>query len=264
MNQVLVLCKDLNNIIARENLEFYNDSDWVQSITIIYKDGKPWSENDSKYTFVQEDQIAPWLSLSLVRKFLPIGFKHRASWYYQQLLKLVFLFDASRDILLIDADCRIVTNDLLDLKSIGVISHSDRLWNRTTTCLIGDRTDHLTYSFVTENILVPSNLVKHLFIYIAPDHKDSVALAEHATLEILRVIRSVVRNERRKNIIKFQRRGKFYYDALSEYELIGRFMLMCGLLNTPRTRNMIRLSLSENWYFHSQGNETLRQVGIEE
>jgi hypothetical protein len=264
MNQILVLCKDLDNNTSRENLEFYNHSDWVQSITVIYSVGKPWTDYDSKFEFIQENNVAPWLSIDVVRKFLPLGFKYRASWYYQQLLKLTFLFSVSSDTLLIDADCRIVTNDLLDLKSIGVISHSDRLWNKTTAWLIGDTTDHLSYSFVTENILVPPNLVQFLFEYIVPECKDSVALPEYATLEILKVVGGVIKNERRKNLVTFQRRGKYYYDALSEYELLGRFMLMSGLFKTPRTRNMIRLSLSGNWYFHSQGNENLRQVGIEE
>ena len=261
--KLLIVCKDLNNEIISENLNYYSKLDWVDEIHLIYKEGSISNFNAPIFKFIHESEVQDWLNINLVKKHLPFGFKSRSGWYFQQLIKMVYLYQQSEDFLLVDGDCRILSSDLNQIRKIGVMSHAYRPWSITTEELIGSTTNHLSFSFVTENMYVPAGTIARLFGIITADNDAPMSKDKAAVLEILCTIKRTIRKCLLRNIIHMRIVPMESYDALSEYELIGRILWQESQVPSVHTRHMIRLSLSRNWLYYQRSNEDLHQIGIE-
>jgi hypothetical protein len=276
------LDKEINFVMVARSLNDYktqscimHTTQFTNNLTVIYSQADEIELRTlmkNGINCIDEKELSNLITFQEVRKKLPWFLKQRTGWYLQQYIKLAasaFLFQG-KPCFIVDSDCFLNENlnleqDALESR-LGTISHAPRIWNELTEYLLGVP-KNLQYSFVTENLLIQPYVVEKLLSHVSKDFEVEHSLEsqwKYFKEESFRLINYLVIKHIAITVIKGYKIDFAYFDALSEYDLIGNFILYNSEVKPHLVRrNMIRYNREMNWIFDQESDEKIRSIGIE-
>jgi hypothetical protein len=220
----VMACKTLG---MREMIAIQSSLKFVKPthiIAVVADDGGiVGSQIAGNVSIIHERTLDPMLSLEGVRLALPHRLRHRASWYYQQFLKIhVALSSPCEKVLIADSDLAFQKYQEAFQKNrnvVSVVPHGYRRWNLFSEHIGIDPMSNDV--FVSEHILVSKDVLAAYAFWIQSRFK-----AKYFWEAICRALHSFVA----RDPIGAKYKGATFQevvwaDIYSEYQTLGNFLV---------------------------------------